>query len=350
MRIGIDVRLQNESGVGRYIRNLTQELKKIDKDNEYTFINPPVRWHSVKEQLIMPFTLYGKRLDLVHFPYFNVPLFYFGKFIVTIHDLTISYFETGRASTLNPLLYKIKRLGYKLVLWNAIHRAQRIIVPTNAVKKEILQKYKVSPVKIAVIYEGVEIKSKIQSTKSKKLTSIKPKQYFLYVGNAYPHKNLNALISVVAQLQNIRLVLVGKEDYFYKLLKKKVKKMKLDKKVVFTGFVSDTELAWLYQNAIALIQPSLMEGFGLPALEAMQAGCLVLCSNIPALQEVCRDAAVYFNPNSIEDIVDSMQETVKNPRKYQEKIKLGKKRAGEFSWKKTAVETLNIYNEVFRMP
>ena len=351
MKIGIDVRLQNESGVGRYIRNLTRELKIVDKNNKYILLRPPVKWHSLSEQLLMPFYINKAKTDLMHFPYFNVPIFYFGKFIVTIHDLTISSFDTGRASTLNPVLYKLKRVGYKIVLWNAIHRAEKIIAPTKFVKKQILNKYNIGPDKVIVTYEGVDKKLKIPAKGGSAFggkSRIKPNKYFLYVGNAYPHKNLEILIQA-APLQTIKLVLVGKEDYFYKKLRVKVKEMNLSNNVVFTGQVTDPELSWLYQNANALVFPSLMEGFGLPALEAMANGCLVLASDIPALREVCKDAALYFNPKSVPDLVDTMEKVVQNPEKYKDKIKLGKKRAAEFSWNKAAQKTLKAYENSIRL-
>jgi glycosyltransferase involved in cell wall biosynthesis len=366
LRIGIDIRLQNESGVGRYITNLVQRLKKADKDNEYVLINPQIRWHTVKEQLLMPFILYGKRLDLVHFPYFNVPLFYFGKFVVTIHDLTISHFNTGRASTLNPLLYRIKRMGYKFILWNAIHRAERVIVPTDYVKRQIVRNYGIKTDRVRVIYEGVDRKlkapasrrgrqsSKLKTT-SQKLKLIKPQKFFLYVGNSYPHKNLERLIKAyqlaMKQWNNeaIKMVLVGKEDYFYKKLRKRVKQMKLNKDIVFTGHITDKELAWAYQNAIALVFPSLFEGFGLPALEAMANGCLVICSDIPSLREICGNAAIFFNPKDLGELLNEMHKATIKPAECQEKIKLAHKRAAQFSWEKAAVETLKVYSELFKM-
>lgn len=363
MRIGIDVRLQNESGVGRYIRNLTKELRRIDKDNKYIFVNPQIRWHSIKEQIIMPFVLYKKRLDLAHFPYFNVPIFYPKKFIATIHDLTINQFATGKASTLNPILYKLKLLGYKLILLNAVKRAEKIIAPTKYVKEQIVDQYGVNPDKIIVIYEGVNKKLKVKSEKSKaqvksKKLNIKEKSYFLYVGNAYPHKNLEMLLKAFSLLKthhtphvahNAKLVLVGKEDYFYKKLKNKVKKLNLSKNVIFTGYVSDEQLVLLYQNAISLVFPSLNEGFGLPALEAMANECLVVCSDIPALREVCSSAAVYFNPEDMGKLSKEMNKLVVKPSIYQEKIKLGKKRSAQFSWQKTAEETLKVYENSFSL-
>jgi len=173
MKIGIDARLINETGVGRYIRNLIAELGKIDNKNSYVVFlrrsafdafHPPnarwekrladVPWHSMTEQIFMPAIFYRSRLDLLHVPYFNVPFFYFGKFVVTIHDLTILHFDTGKATTLPYLFYKIRRLGYYISLLKAIFWSEKIIAVSQTTKCEILDHFDVLPEHVAVIYEG----------------------------------------------------------------------------------------------------------------------------------------------------------------------------------------------------
>lgn len=173
MKIGIDARLIQETGVGRYIRNLLLELGKIDHVNSYvvflrknaysTYRLPNARWekrmadipwHSVTEQLFMPAIFYREHLDLLHVPYFNVPLLYFGKFVVTMHDLTILHFDTGNASTLPFLLYKVKRIAYYILLLKALHWSEKIIAVSRVTKLEILKHFDVRPDDVRVIYEG----------------------------------------------------------------------------------------------------------------------------------------------------------------------------------------------------
>ncbi len=173
MKIGIDGRLIHETGVGRYIRNLIQELGTIDRDNSYiiflrkdefhTFIPKNERWearladipwHSVTEQLFMPAIFNREHLDLLHVPYFNVPLLYFGKFVVTIHDLTILHFDTGKATTLPYIFYQLRRFGYYVSLLKAIFWSEKIIAVSQTTKKEILNHFDVLPENIKVIYEG----------------------------------------------------------------------------------------------------------------------------------------------------------------------------------------------------
>ncbi len=386
MRIGIDCRLWNESGVGRYIRNLVYYLQRLDKKNEYVlFVNskninevkgqPPeaslakggklgvdswkivpadIRWHTIEEQIKFPDILNKENLDLVHFPYFSVPIFYSGKFVVTIHDLIINQFGTGKASTLPLPFYKIKRLGYKIILKQTVNKAVKIIAVSESTKNDIIRLLGVDAGKIVVTHEGVtsafsSLASSVQLEKPKlDASKLDAKRYFLYVGNAYPHKNLERMLEAVAMMKNkglmINVVMVGREDYFYKKLKEKVKKMNLVNNVIFYGEATDEQLSELYRNAKALILPSLMEGFGLPALEAMANKCLVLASDIAAFREVCREAAIYFNPYDVDDIAKKMKESLLND--FSKNIAEGLKRAKMFSWRKMAEQTLKVYKEV----
>lgn len=355
MRIGIDARLIEETGVGRYIRNLIIQLEKIDKKNSYVlFLRKEqfhslqtrfekrladVPWHSITEQLVMPGIFQKARLDLLHVPYFNVPIFYPGQMIVTIHDLTILHFDTGKASTHPWVLYKLHRIGYRLILWIGLSLVRKIIAVSETTKKDIVQSLGIDPNKIIVTYEGVDLK---KST-GKRLI---PDDYFLYVGNAYPHKNLETLIQafqmylkdLVLQgevLQGIalpRLVLVGTEDYFYR-------RLHLPDSVVFFGKASDQELANLYSNAKALVFPSLMEGFGLPAIEALSFGCPVICSDIPIFHEILGNQATFFDPNDANDLVKKLKTVSKKSAVIDKR----------FNWADLAKRTLEIYESCTRV-
>ena len=352
MKIGIDARLIEETGVGRYIRNLIHFLGIQDKENHYivflrkksfdTFALPnnrwqkrlaDVKWHTVTEQFVMPWLLVKEHLDLVHVPYFNIPIFYPGKLVVTIHDLTILHVDTGKATTLPLPFYKLRRLGYYLVLSVGLIRAAHIIAVSQTTKKEIMDHFHISPDKITVTYEGIE------RAKSEGKRLVKD-PYFLYVGNVYPHKNAETLISAFRRMNgNVKLVFVGKEDYFYKRLKKTV--ADLSDRVIFFGQASDGELADLYHHAIALVFPSLMEGFGLPALEALANGCPVICSDIPVFHEIVGEYAMYFNPNNTEDLHQKLEQVFKT-RPNQKNMRPLLQR---FNWATMAQETLRVYKD-----
>ena len=372
MKIGIDCRLWSETGVGRYIRNLVLNLQRIDSKNTYilfvlskdrdeilkqvedtrrniqddTFkiIEVDIRWHSIKEQLRFASILSYENLDLMHFPYISVPLNYQKPFVVTIHDLIPYYYPTSKASTLPAPIYFLKLLAYKYILKQAVNNAKKIISVSNTTKDEIVRQFRVESEKIVVTYEGVD--SQISNIKNQK-----PKingKYFLYVGNAFPHKNLDSLLEAFKifskEWEEAQLIFVGKEDCFYKRLKEKVRKLKLNEKIVFMENIDDGKLSALYKNAVATIMPSFMEGFGLPALEAMANKCLVLASNIPSLKEVCSDSAIYFDPNNIDDILNKMKLAyVGNVKQNSVNIERGVEIANSFSWEKMAKETLSVY-------
>lgn len=363
-RIGIDARLWNETGVGRYIRNLVWEIAKLDKvnqyilffnDNEYKNVQLPgenfqkvladIHWHSIQEQLVLPSIFTKENLDILHFPYFSLPILYTKPFVLTIHDLILNHYPTGQASTRWKPFYWSKQLAYRFITSLAVKKAKKIIAVSQATKKEITQHYSVSPAKIAVIYEGVD--TKITSHEIENLKN--DMKYFLYVGNAYPHKNLEFLLAGFAEFRKrqkskTKLILVGKEDYFYKKLKAFVRKHDLSDTILFYEKVSDAGLAELYQHALALVAPSLMEGFGLPLLEAMSFGTRILASRIEAFQEICQDSAIYFDPYDINNLVDILLAIAKG--EIQDSAKQREKRkilARSFSWEKMAQETLNIY-------
>lgn len=355
MIIGIDARLWNQTGVGRYIRNLVYNLEKIDKDNEYFLfvrdqdlpqlkvqnsnfkvVRTDIPWHSIQEQISLPNILNKYDLDIVHFPYYSVPIFYKKPFVVTIHDLIPLHFSTGKASTLPFPLFKLKFLAYKYVVSQAAKSARKIITPSNFSKQDVTRLLSVEPGKVEVVYEGTD------ETLANTVQSDEQKEHFLYIGNAYPHKNLEFLLDVFEELPSAKLILVGKEDYFYKRLKKIAQKRNLSN-VQFFGYATDSQLSNLYKKAQALIIPSFMEGFGLPALEAMANQCLVLASDIPVLHEVCGDAALYFNPKDRENLKKLIRKIHSNTALYRTKIELGLKRSKEFSWKKTAEQIFSIY-------
>ncbi len=368
MKIGIDARLINETGVGRYTRNLIAGLGKIDRQNSYvvflkreafdSFDLPngrwqkrlaDVPWHTVAEQFVMPWLLVKEHLDLVHIPYFNVPIFCPGKFIVTIHDLTILHFDTGKATTLPLPLYKLRRLGYYLALAVGLRRAEKIIAVSQTTKQEVMDHFQIPSDKIVVTYEGVEDlirNSKLETRNSKPLIA---DPYFLYVGNAYPHKNLETLLRAFQSLlqgdplqnKNMRLVLVGKDDFFYMRIREMVKRMDFSDSVIFFGPAGDRQLINLYQHAISLVFPSLMEGFGLPAVEALTVGCPVIVSDIPVFHEILCEAATYFNPKDSKDLTEALIGAVRKPKKGV--------LHGSYSWLTLASDTLTEYEYCVRV-
>jgi len=365
MKIGIDARLYGtrHGGIGRYTEQLLKHLEKADTQNQYVVFlqkdefdgyqpkNPnfskvlaDFKAYSGGEQLKFPQLLKKHNLDFVHFTHFNVPLFYNQKFIVTIHDLIISHFPDSRATTLNPIKYKLKLLFYNAVIKHSAEKAEKIIAVSKYTKDDTVKLLKVDPNKITVTYEGVDFK-KLMTINCQEVLNKKNigKNFLLYVGSAYPHKNLEKLVSAFSKIQdeNLQLVLAGREDYFYKRLKKRT----TDKRVIFFGYASDEELVCLYKNAKLYVFPSLIEGFGLPPLEAQAYDLPVVSSNKTCLPEILGDGAIYFDPENPGDIAEKIKSVINNTDLQTDLIQKGKQNLQKYSWDKCADETLAVYQQ-----
>ncbi|MEK7598606.1 MAG: glycosyltransferase family 1 protein [Patescibacteria group bacterium] len=371
MRIGIDARFYGPigKGLGRYTQKLIENLELIDDTNEYFIflrkeniadyelkaknfrkVLADYRWYTWEEQIKFSCLLKKYSLDLVHFPHFNVPVFYFGKFIVTIHDLILIHFPTTRSSTLGPFLFWIKFFAYKIVIKSAIFRSQRIIAVSEFTKNDILKNYPTIPgEKIKVTYEACEDYCMLSPpAKDEKVLKqygiIKP--YAIYVGNVYPHKNPERLALAFKKIKNnggrIKLVFVGSEDYFYSRLKKFVSLNNI-KNIIFAGFVPDHELDIIFHNALAYVRPSLYEGFELPPLEAMAKGVPVISSDHSCALEILGESAYYFDPFDVDKIAEAIEKVTGDENLRKDLIKKGYQQTQKYSWKKMAKATLEIY-------
>lgn len=380
VRIGIDARMYGPigKGLGRYTQEIVDNIIKIDNNNEYIIflckenfdelevfsdnvkkVLADARWYGLKEQFLLPFLIIKERIDLVHFPHFNVPVFTPKKYVVTIHDLILTKFPTTRATTLGPVFYKIKNLFYKIVIWTAVKRAKRIITVSEFTKRDIVDKFNTKKEKVEVTYEGVANLAKGRDSlfvsklddKETLLSYNIGRKFILYVGNAYPHKNLEGLIDAFTDLlktyADLNLVLVGKEDYFYKRIKNYAReKIKDDGKIVFPGYVPDEKLEVLYEKALAYVFPSFYEGFGLPPLEAMAKKCPVVSSKESSMPEVLGDAAVFFNPYNKSDMAEKIARVISNKSLRENLIKKGERQVRNYSWWECARSTCEIYNKI----
>lgn len=365
MKIAIDARMLGERGIGRYIEQLILNLEKIDNTNQYYVIltkdnfdkytpknqnfNKIIanfRWYSLKEQLLFPNFLNKYNFDLVHFTHFNVPILYRKPYIVTIHDLIILKFPTIKASTLSPIIYKIKKFFSKIVIKHAIKYAKNIITVSEFTKNDVISYFNLKDKyidKINVIYEGVTKLNTESSDNIEILNNIKKiKPYIIYVGSAYPHKNLENLCDAFKNIDDLNLVLVGKKDFFYNRLEIQYKDL-INKKIFLTDYLDDNTLSLYFKNALFYVFPSLYEGFGLPPLEAMQYGVPILSSNASCLPEILKDSAEYFNPNDVKDITDAINKLKNNLIKLEELKNIGLLFYRRYSWLDMAKKTLNIY-------
>jgi len=376
-RIGIDARFYGPvgKGLGRYTKEVVDKVVISDRENEYIvflsqenfdeFVSDNLKvkkvlanvyWYTLAEQIIMPYLIWRAHLDLMHFPHFNVPVLTPVKFVVTIHDLILTKFPTIRATTLSPLFYKIKNRIYRIVIWLAIKRAKIVIAVSQFTKDDIVRQFKIKPDKVVVTYEGVSglLNKKLGGFSNDKEILLGyniSSPFLLYVGNAYPHKNLEGLVKVFSVIHgkrpNLSLVLVGRQDYFYKRVQEFTEKYWGEKSpVIFPGFVPDKNLKFLYSQALAYVFPSFYEGFGLPPLEAMAGGCPVVSSNKSSLPEILGEAAIYFNPEDEGEMIKQIEKIIEDKNLRQELVKRGYEQVKKYSWEKCAQETLGVYGEV----
>jgi glycosyltransferase involved in cell wall biosynthesis len=308
---------------------------------------------------------------LVYFPHFNVPFWYPKKFIVTIHDLILLRYPTLRNTTRPAWLYSIKFLAYRAIIALAIRRAAHVITVSHFTEKDILKRYSGANGKISVTYEAVDqwcqllpeqeewklfdmlgLLEKTAVTEEQKMVPLKIsrdilKSYLLYVGNAYPHKNLEALVRAAPFFPEQTFVLVGKEDHFYHRLRKMAEQQRVQN-VVFAGFIDDRGLSALYRFATCYLFPSLYEGFGLPPLEAMARGLPVLSSDQGSLPEILGDAARYFNPHRNGSLEKELAEILASETVRKDLLRRGYVQAARYSWETMARETLALYRQVDR--
>jgi glycosyltransferase involved in cell wall biosynthesis len=292
-KIVIDAR-ELRTSTGRYIERLLHYLQQLDNDNSYTILLKPKdydswqptnrKFHklacpykefSFNEQLGFLIQLIELRPDLVHFGMTQQPILYPGHVVTTVHDLTTARF--GNPSK-NKLVFTIKQFVYRMVIKIVAKKSKIIITPSEYVKDDLARFAKINSRKIVVTYEGsVKIEEEAEP-----ITDLETKKFIMYIGRPTPHKNLYRLVSAFVELKKtnpeLKLVLAGKKDANYKRLIKWVEDKSIEG-VVFTGFIPDSKLRWLYENCQAYVFPSLSEGFGLPGLEAMRHGAPVISSN-----------------------------------------------------------------------
>lgn len=322
-------------------KNLLEEIKKDLGDN-FNYVATNIKHYSVQEQLFLPFILYCLNPDLVHFTHFNKPILYFKKSVVTIHDL-IKHFFTGKdTTTKNQFLYGIKHLGYLLLIRIIVKRNQ-IIVPSNFWCKYLIQKFNLNHSRVVTTHEAVDPTFLINNQNSE----IKnPKNYIIYTGNLYTHKNIKVILEALKELPEISLKIICARSFFSDKLKRQISHMGIKKQVEFLGYLDDKEFKNVYKEALALVHPSLMEGFSLTGLEAMALNCPVISSNSSCLPEIYEKSVLYFDPNNSKDLVKKINKLKGNLDLRQKLINLGQQQLRKYSWSKTAKQTMDVYKKM----
>ncbi len=391
MRIGVDACCwSNRRGFGRFTRELLEAMLAIDKKNEYfffvdkdtaagdempegvrtivapTLVSPTEAAsaegrRSLRDVWALSRQVMKHRLDLFFFPavYSYFPIFNRTKIVVTIHDVIADHHP--------DLVFPNRKLKlfWKLKQNVAIRQADLILTVSENAKQQIIEYFRLPESRVRAISEAArpvfvvlpQDKEMVSVLRRYSLDS--GKRFLLYVGGISPHKNLQALVGAFHQLisdsrfADVRLMLVGdyKDDSFfsaYSPLKNYIDQLHLDERVIFTGFIADKDLAYLYNAAALMVLPSLEEGFGLPAIEAMACGTPVVSSDRGSLPEVLGEAGRFFDPLDTRMMADTLKRVLSESDLRKEMREAGLIRAQQFTWNKAAKDTLSIFNELMK--
>lgn len=308
-------------------------------------LQPDVPWYGLSEQIRFPSMINEAKPDVLWVPHWNVPFFYRGPLVITVHDLLLVHQPaSAKASTRGPITSWLKRVGHRIILSNAMKRASIILVPTNAVADDIKKYYPSMSNKVVVTGEGL---SHLPAPGSSTISG----NYILYVGSAYPHKRLDLLVdawqSISSKHPDLSLVITGKDDVFLSRIKSQVQNNGSDH-VLFAGPVNDQELSTLYANASAFVFPSSFEGFGLPPVEALAAGTPVIVSDIPVLREVLPQKGVfYFRSGDKHGMIDAIETVLSDlPKADAEAAEGGEEVRRRHRWEDTAARTYQALRSI----
>lgn len=372
-KIWIDGKEANQPqrlGSGQVAFELLKNIESLDKKNDYTIFlpRPPLsdlpkeregfRYKILKPnklwtRIALPLALFKakEKPDVIFSPTHYIPRFSPKsiKRVVTIFDLSYLYF---------PQMFTKKDL-YQLKNWTeySIKNANHIVTISQASKKDIMKNYHRKKDDITVAYPGYKSELMKPIKDPEKVEKILKKYnidfpYVIFIGTIQPRKNLLRLIEAFKNIDNVKLVVVGKikgegrQAWMFDEILNKPKELKIEDKIVFVGFVSDEDMVGLLNGATAFILPSLYEGFGIPVVDALGCGVPVIVSNVSSLPEVVGDAGLLVDPNSVDQIEQAIR-VISTDKKLHDKLaKKGLERAKRFSWRKMGKEVVKVLESV----
>ncbi|MDQ1123675.1 glycosyltransferase family 4 protein [Microbacterium trichothecenolyticum] len=359
--IVIDARSMFTS-TGRYTRKLIENLESIDTDHRYTVVLPRTQlaaweptnprfskvgtdtpYFSIREQTGFSRELRRLRPDLVHFAMPQQPLYVGAPRVTTFHDMTLLKIRNHKKHRVVSLLKRLIGAGAFAVF---AHRSRANLVVSRYSGRDLISYTRAVPGRVTVTYPAAD-----PITDAARPVPVPFPRFVLYVGTQVPYKNLRRLIDAVLRLRadgdTVGLVVAGRIDADGAQLVESLD-ARTRASVHFTGFVSDGQLRWLYENAAVYAFPSLYEGFGLPGLEAMRHGCPVVSSDATCLPEVYGDAAEYFDPRRVPAIQAALSRVLTDDDLADRLRERGRRRAEMYSWRWMALRTLDAYRNALQ--
>jgi glycosyltransferase involved in cell wall biosynthesis len=388
MRIGIDGTCWlNRRGYGRFAHRLIAELAALDGGAEYAMVvdfdpaeAPPIPEgvrlisaaagvpaaraagaagrRSLADMWAVSRALSRESFDIIFFPtaYTYVPVAGSARVVVVIHDVIAEQFPQ------HVFPSRLSASFWRLKLWAARRQADLVVTVSEASRRGLARHFGLAPERIVVVPEAADpLFRRLPDDDARRRTlrrfGLRDEGFVLYVGGISPHKNLGALIQAFADARRQldctaqRLVLVGdySGDVFYSAyaaLRRQADDLRLDEAVLFTGYVPDEDLVHLYNAAAAFVLPSLLEGFGLPAIEALACGAPVVASNRGALPEVVGAAGILFDPDASGALRDALQRVCGDAELREHLRAAGPRRAAEFSWQRAARVTHEAFQQL----
>jgi glycosyltransferase involved in cell wall biosynthesis len=374
VKIAIDIRRMTEFGVGTYIRNVVRTLGRLDHENEYLLIGPPVK---VEEIGVLPpnfraiplvapersvqgyreFRAALQRLqcDLVHIPnLFSIPRALPCRYVMTVHDM------------LDHMARAREQSGF----WRSLHfqltkrvlaGASRIFAVSNFTRNEIEKLFEIPPERVEVVYNAIDERF-LRGHASAADRDLIARRYqvtypfLLYAGRISPHKNVVRMIEAFSALKtelerdgaypDLKLIIIGDDLSGNPDLRRTVVRSGVHNDVRFLGFVPIEVLRIFYDEAKIFVFPSLYEGFGLPPLEAMVHGTPVVTSNVSSLPEVVGNAAVLVNPENVFEIMRALHRVLMDQALRDRMKERGYKQATRFSWELSVRRILDVYRQI----
>jgi len=365
--IDVSAGVNVSAGLGRYTRSLVNEMLPMMDTTPTLFYNHikgrsqfPREWETLPtkhvnwgykpwrmavlmgQHMRLPFNRLVPKTTVFHATEHLLMPLGNTKTVMTVHDLIFKLFPEHH-----------KRLNY----WYLNHamplfvsRADHVIAISEATKRDLIQYYNTPTEKITVIYEAAAPHFKPQSPET--ISQVKkqynlPEQYIVVVGTIEPRKNYSRLLEAIHHLKrdfpDVGLVVVGSKGWLYEPFLEKIRTLNAEPWVHFPGFIPDEDLPAIYAGATLMAMPSIYEGFGLPILEAMQCGTPVVSSNAASLPELGGNAALYFSPTNIDEMVQQIKNVIEDAQLQDIMRQKGYVQAQRFSWKQAAIETLSIY-------
>jgi glycosyltransferase involved in cell wall biosynthesis len=372
MRVAIDIRRAGDYGLGTYIRNIVNQLARIDDNSRYLLIGE--RRHlaefdslpdnfelleyahqpgTLSTHLHLPWLLRKRRVDILHMPWFYAPAIVPSRLLITVHDLSDVLAPPVGASP--PV-----QTGRLFFARRALNRADHIFAVSHASKRDLARFFHIPESKISVVYDAVDERFLTEPLPADADRILERhavnSPYVLYAGNIRPQKNLPRLIEAFAvakaelrgnpEFDQLKLLVIGESLNRHADLRRAVVRARVREDVRFLGFVPRPVLRVFYSRALAFLFPSLYEGFGLPPLEAMAHGTPVLTSNVSSLPEVFQEAALLVNPENVFDIARGIRQILTENALRQTLRRRGYERARMYSWENAARLVHAAYHSV----